>query len=484
MKEPMIIQGGMGVAVSNWQLARAVSKEGQLGVVSGTALDNVMARRLQLGDLDGAIRRGLEGFPNQEIVRRILARYYVPGGKAPEASFKSVPLYSLRPAKELVELTLVGNFVEVFLAKEGHSGKVGVNYLEKIQLPTLPSLYGAMLAGVDYVLMGAGIPRTIPGILDQLAAHQEVSMKVNVHGAAVEDDFRVTFRPSDFIPDPSGPLKRPKFIAIVSSEVLATTLAKKSSGHVDGFVIEGPTAGGHNAPPRGALTLDEKGEPIYGPKDEVDKSTFVKLGRPFWLAGSYADPKKVKEALAQGASGVQVGTVFAYCEESGLTHEIKKKVLEEVREGKAEVFTDPKASPTGFPFKIVNVPGSIAEKNEYEARPRLCDLGYLRVLYKRKDGTVGYRCPGEPEEVYLQKEGDPTEMPGRKCICNGLMASIGYAQHQRDGYVERPLVTSGNDLYKVIEFLKGDKLSYSAADVIHYLLGLVSFDVPMAVAGG
>ena len=44
---PPIIQGGMGVGISDWRLARAVSLRGQLGVVSGTALDTVMVRRLQ-----------------------------------------------------------------------------------------------------------------------------------------------------------------------------------------------------------------------------------------------------------------------------------------------------------------------------------------------------------------------------------------------------------------------------------------------------
>lgn len=39
---------------------------------------------------------------------------------------------------------------------------VGLNLLEKIQIPTLPSLYGAMLAGVDYILMGAGFPDAFP----------------------------------------------------------------------------------------------------------------------------------------------------------------------------------------------------------------------------------------------------------------------------------------------------------------------------------
>ena len=43
----------MGVGVSNWRLAQAVSKLGQLGVVSGTAIDQVLVRRLADGDKGG-----------------------------------------------------------------------------------------------------------------------------------------------------------------------------------------------------------------------------------------------------------------------------------------------------------------------------------------------------------------------------------------------------------------------------------------------
>jgi nitronate monooxygenase len=471
MNEPMIVQGGMGVGVSNWKLARAVALLGQLGVVSGTALENVMARRLQLGDRDGAMRWALERFPGKGIAQRILKRYFIDGGKPEGIPFKNVPMFSLNPPQELLELTVAANFAEVFLAKENHKERVGINYLEKIQLPTLPSLYGALLAGVDYVFMGAGIPRAIPAILDKLVSRQEVALKINVQGASSEDDFHATFDPKIIMIPPGRQLKRPKFIAIVSSEVLAITLAKKSTGRVDGFVIEGPTAGGHNAPPRGPLRLNEKGEPVYGPKDKVDEAAFRKLGLPFWLAGSYADPKKLKEALAQGAAGIQVGTVFAYCEESGLDETIKRKVFEKALRGSLEVFTDPVASPTGFPFKVVQLEGTLSEKEEYEARPRICDLGYLRTVFKRKDGSVGYRCPGEPVSSYLQKEGKEEDTKGKKCVCNGLMAGIGLAQEQEDGYKEKPLVTSGDDLSRIVTFLKGDKLSYSAADVLRYLLG-------------
>jgi nitronate monooxygenase len=224
--------------------------------------------------------------------------------------------------------------------------------------------------------------------------------------------------------------------------------------------------------------VNEKGEPVYGPKDKVDTAAFRKLGLPFWLAGSYADPNKLKEALAQGATGIQVGTVFAYCEESGLMDRIKKRVFAKALRGKEEVFTDPVASPTGFPFKVVRLEGTQSEAQEYKDRPRLCDLGYLRTAYKRKDGSVGYRCPGEPVETYLQKEGKLEDTVGRKCVCNGLMASIKLAQAQRNGYLEKPLVTSGDDLSRIVSFLKGKKFSYSAADVIEYLLNSMSFPSP------
>jgi len=69
-------------------------------------------------------------------------------------------MWTAAPTRRGQELAVVAGFVEVFLAKEGHRGLVGINFLEKIQLPTPATLYGALLAGVDYVLVGAGIPRT------------------------------------------------------------------------------------------------------------------------------------------------------------------------------------------------------------------------------------------------------------------------------------------------------------------------------------
>jgi nitronate monooxygenase len=256
MSYPKIIQGGMGAGVSGWRLARAVSESGQLGVVSGTALALIFVRNLQLGDPGGELRHALKHFPIPGVAERLIADYFIPGGKPPGEPFKLPSMPVLRPTVASVELTVAANFTEVFLAREGHSGLIGINLLEKIQLPTLPSLFGAILAGVDYVLMGAGIPRAIPGVLDRLAEGKPVDLKIDVEGAGTDEEFLSSFDPAAFGHGHLPKLKRPRFLGIVASATLAIALARKASGKVDGFVVEGPTAGGHNAPPRGGMQLN------------------------------------------------------------------------------------------------------------------------------------------------------------------------------------------------------------------------------------
>ena len=461
----------MGTGVSNWRLARTVSQLGQLGVVSGTAIDVIVARRLQEGDPGGHLRRAFDQFPFPEIAKRVWEQHFIPGGKAPSDPFRPLPLLNHPPLRSQVERLVVANFAEVYLAREGHSGAIGINYLQKVQLPTLPSIFGALLAGVDYVLMGAGIPMAIPGVLDQLAAGQPARLKIEVEGTEPGDEFVSTFDPVDFCGGTVPPLRRPKFLAIISSYVLALTLARKASGRVDGFVVEGPTAGGHNAPPRGALQLNDRGEPVYGDRDVPDLEKIRDLGLPFWLAGSYATPERLTEARQTGAAGIQVGTAFAFCDESGVEPGLKSRVLDSVRNGTLDVFTDPLASPTGFPFKVARLEGTLGEDATYVDRHRICDLGYLRRPFRKAPGELGYRCPGEPEDHFVRKGGHCEETEGRKCICNGLMATIGLGQIQSDGTPEPALITTGDDVAGLTRFLHEGANHYSAADVVHHLLG-------------
>jgi nitronate monooxygenase len=468
---PLIIQGGMGVAVSGWRLAQAVSSLGQLGLVSGTALDRVMVRRLQGGDAGGHIRRALDHFPFRDMAERAWSTYHVEGGLADGATYANPRMHAKNTPRDLAELCMLSNFVEVWLAKEGHAHPVGINYLEKIQPPHLVSMYGAMLAGVDYVVMGAGIPMRIPGALDAFVNHDTATYPLTVTGAREDDDTTMTFTPRDYMECDLPSLTRPMFLPIVASNVLAVAMVKKANGRVDGFVIEGPTAGGHNAPPRGKLQLNDAGEPVYGERDIVDLARMRDLGLPFWLAGGCGQPEQLRDALDEGAAGIQVGTAFAYSVESGMREDYKQAVLQQVAAGTARVFTDPLASPSGFPFKVVQLVDTVSDASIYQARPRVCDLGYLREAYRTPEGTIDFRCAGEPVNVFVSKGGDIAETQGRKCICNALIATMGHPQARSGGrLIEAGIVTSGDDLGNLTRFMPEGGTAYHAADVIRILL--------------
>jgi nitronate monooxygenase len=406
------------------------------------------------------------------MAQRIWDEYYIPGGKAATVPYALPPMHQRRDVRKVVELCIVSNFVEVYLARDGHKNPVGINFLEKVQMPHLASIFGAMLAGVGYVLMGAGIPLHIPGVLDALASLRPAHYNLAVTGASQDQDTAMNFDPADYVQGPLPLLDRPKFLAIVSSNTLATTMLRRATGRVDGLVIESPIAGGHNAPPRGKLQLNANGEPIYGERDQVDLAGLRALGVPFWLAGGYGNAKSLRFALDQGAAGVQVGTAFAFSEESGMRPDLKNELLAQAVTNSGVVFTDPLASPTGFPFKVAILQGSYSEAAVAEARTRVCDIGLLRESYIQPNGNIGYRCSAEPVANYVAKGGKAEDTVGRKCLCNALMANIGHQQVRKDGSVEPPLITVGDDLNTVAQFLKPGRTSYSAADVVASLLSL------------
>jgi len=493
MEHPGIIQGGMGVGVSDWRLARAVSIQGALGVVSGTALDTVVARRLQQGDQGGHMQRGFAALPDRKLAGRVLATWFRPEGTAGTHDFSIIPLREVSletadrmpgyPASDATQnpgtetlnvcsiddLTVAANFVEIFLAKEGHDGLVGINYLEKVSLPNPAAIYGAMLAGVDYILMGAGIPVEIPGLLDSYARGEAGEIRIHVEGAPKEEHYVTRFNPASVLESPPLLLKRPFFLAIVSSYVLAATMATRASGRVDGIVVENQTAGGHNAPPRGVLELDAAGEPIYGPKDSVDYAKMVGLGIPFWLGGSYGMPNSLTASKTEGAAGIQVGTLFAFCRESGILPELKKRFLETVEAGKALVFTHPDASPTGYPFKIGILQNTLSELTEFLSRKRVCNMGLLREPYQSADGKIGYRCPAEPEAAFAAKGGNNLRSPNARCLCNALLANIGLGMAYAGGRLEKPLLTVGKHLDSLRQLIQKFGTDYTAIDVLHFL---------------
>ena len=457
----------MGIGVSSAPMASAVANTGQLGVVSGTAIDSVLARKLQDGDPSGEIRWALSKFPDQESVAEVLERFFVPGGRADDKSYLDVPKLSLSPTPFASKMLVVANFVEVTLAKRYTDGLIGINFLEKIQLATPASVYGAILADVDFILMGAGIPADIPQLITDLLSGEKVQFKIKVEGA--DNAHLLSFDPT-LIKNVDFPsLNRPNFLAIVSSHILANYLARDEATRPDGFVIEGPTAGGHNAPPRSKEHIAEDGQVTFSEKDMADIEKVKAVGLPFWLAGGFGTPEKVKEAIELGAVGVQVGSLFALAKESGITDDLREAVLAEITQGTLEVRTEPKTSATGFPFKVVEINGTATDPEVYDARDRKCDLGYLRSPFLRPDGGVGYRCSGEPIKTFEFKGGAVGEAENVKCLCNALMANIGLGQVRWGTYHEPALLTLGSDLSGAAQLSEMHSGCWSSANVIEYL---------------
>lgn len=467
---PSIIQGGMGVGVSSWRLARRVAELGAFGVVSGTALDTVVARELQDGDPHDRLRV-LATYPDAEIVDWMRDTFYVEGGIAEGTPYRLLPIHRFTPTNRSQRVLSAATYSEVMLAKEGHDGLIGINLLAKLKRYTLPCLYGAMLAGVDAVMMGAGIPVEEAEQLPKLAAGEPARLRLEVDSALAPDakgPFYYTLDPADLVPQPKS-LTCPAFFPIVSSDLLAAILAKKlPTGLVAGWIVEGPTAGGHNAPPRNK-GIDAEGNPTYDARDVADLDRIAALGLPFWLAGGYGTPDRLAEALALGAAGIQVGSLFSLADESGYAAAEKAALVEGLHRGSLAVRTDGRASGTGFPFKVVAMPGTLGQPERLAARQRICDLGYLQQAYVDPKGRVKGRCPAEPVEDYVRKGGHADEVERRACLCNGLLANIGLAQTQKWG-TEEPLFTAGDDLVN-LPLGSVEHPHFSAGDVLAYLRG-------------
>lgn len=467
---PSIIQGGMGIGVSNWKLAQRVAELGAFGVVSGTALDSVLVRELQDGDPHGRLAV-LATYPDQDIVAYLKERFFMPEGKALATPYKLLPIHKFNPTLRSQRILSAASFSEVRLAKHGHQGLVGMNLLSKLKRYTLPCMYGAMLAGVDAFLMGAGIPieeaEQIPLLAQGLSARLRLDVDTS-QAPAPQDTRYYTLDPKELVAEPPV-LDVPMFFPIISSDTLARILSKKlPRERITGWIIETPIAGGHNAPPR-RKRYNEAGTPIYDERDLANLAIVAALGFPFYLAGGYGSPEKLREALACGATGIQVGSLFSLADESGYPAESKRKLIAQIHSGEIKVRTDGRVSSTGFPFKVVELEDTLGDPDFFKQRTRICDLGYLQQAFVDGKGQLQARCPAEPVDLYTKKGGEASATEGRGCLCNGLMANIGLAQNQKWG-LEQQLFTAGDEL---LNLPLGSEAApcYSAEDVLRYLRG-------------
>lgn len=328
----------MGVGISLFPLASAVSREGGLGIISSAGLDRIVSKR-----------KG----------KRV---------NSYEAAFE-----------------------EVSFAREAGGKHVGMNIMVALARDYRESVKGAIDAGADVIISGAGLPLDLPLI---------------------------------------HPSKDTALIPIVSSARALEIVCRKwekAGRRPDAAVLEGPLAGGHLG-----FRIEEldKGSNRLENLLPAVKDIALKHGDfPVIVAGGIYSHSDIARFLRMGASGVQMGTRFLATVESGASHEYKQAVVD-AKEEDIIVAQSP-GSPCGLPFRVIRQSPMFVSALKRLRAPK-CDKGY--VLQKDPSGKFT-RCAAK------QDNGDYF------CICNGLLSSAGYDP------VEEPLFTAGTNACRIDKIL-------------------------------
>jgi nitronate monooxygenase len=338
-----VVQGGMGVGVSLHPLASAVAREGGLGIVSSACLDRLVSKR---------------------------------SGKKFD---------SYQAARE-----------EVSLAKAS-GGFAGINIMCALVKDYEASVRGALDAGADAIISGAGLPLSLPAI------------------------------------QPPGDTA---LIPIVSSSRALELICRKWDKlkyRPDAVVLEGPLAGGHLGFRIDQVDLESNTlENLLPPVKEMA----MRYGDfPVIVAGGIYTHEDIVRFLEMGADGVQMGTRFLATEESTASAAYKQAVLN-AKEDDIIVAHDP-GSPCGLPFRVIKQsPMYVSALNH--VRPPKCDKGY--VLLKDAEGKFT-KCPAKESNLH------------HFCICNGLLSSAGYNADK-----EEPLYTVGTNASRIDRILSVESL--------------------------
>ncbi len=329
-----IVQGGMGVGVSLHPLAKAVAREGGLGIVSSACLDRLVSKRIG----------------------------------------KKVNTYEAA-------------YEEVSLAK-AEKGFAGINIMGALAKDFNDSVKGAIDAGADAIISGAGLPLSLPAI---------------------------------------QPPKDTALIPIVSSARALEIICKKweKLGYrPDAVVLEGPLAGGHLGFRIDQVELESNRLENLLP---LVKDMAKKFGDfPVIVAGGIFTHKDIVQFMSKGADGVQMGTRFLATDESSATETYKQAVV--LAKEEDIVVAHRPGSPCGLPFRVIKQSPMYVSSLKRLRKPK-CDKGY--VLMKDAEGKFTV-CPAkEDNKDYF-------------CICNGLLSSAGFNPVE-----EEPLYTVGTNASRV-----------------------------------
>jgi nitronate monooxygenase len=345
-----IVQGGMGVGISLYELASAVGKEGGIGTVSSAALDQLVARRLK------------------------------------------------RDRMDLVEATAI----EIADTKKD-ADVAAINIMCALFSSYNKSVEGAIKGGVDVIISGAGLPTSLPSLVEKITGKKD-------HGI--------------------------NLVPIVSSDRALEIICKKWSAQgyrPDAVVLEGPKAGGHlgwnynQVKDAGENFLREYDlfEKLFGPVMDVAAKYPNDFGPiPVIVAGGIYSHEDIVDALKRGAAGVQMGTRFAVTDESGGSAVFKNSILNSKKED-IVVATEDWGSPCKLPFRYIKT-SPLALKERKGNSFCICTTLMKSAGIDNSDKLGAQYPPKCPEQYVL--------LPGKVCPANGAVDYTELATCGSEGY--------------------------------------------------
>ncbi|MBR9690530.1 nitronate monooxygenase [Candidatus Woesearchaeota archaeon] len=354
-----IFQKGMGAGISLYELATAVGKEDGVGTISSVGLDQFTSKRI--------------------------------GEK----------LNQKDATKKEIEDT----------KKDG--GIAAINIMVALRNHYRPSVEGAVEGGVNIIVSGAGLPKNLPGIVNEI-------LDTNNH--------KINLMPK---------------VSSVDVAKLITKLWEKKYGYIpNGFVLEGPLAGGHLA-----WKNEELSDPDFYKKNSLE-NLFYELKEfaqdiPIIPAGGIYTHEDAVRYLDAGAVAVGFATIFAPTKESSASKGFKDAYINST-EDDIIITTKNWGSPFGYPFRVIR---SSPLVQEWESHP----------------------------ERWINKE-NPDSDERSYCICSNLLGTADIdktkllekgkiSKHCSEGYALRPdgtcpafgnvnynkLVTAGTNAVRVSE---------------------------------
>lgn len=275
------------------------------------------------------------------------------------------------------------------------TGVIGLNVMVAVQKDYEDSIRAGVDMKIDFISIGAGLIGNLP-VIDH---SHKTAIAVIVSSAKAANIVVYRFEKNKW---------------------------RDQGYELAAFIVEGPLAGGHLG-----FSIDQINKPEFQLEvivPEVKKIAQANGGIPVIAAGGIYTRDDILNIMALGADGVQMATRFLVTEESDGSDSYKLAVIETTKP--EEIIVSP-GSPCGLPFRVLaNSP--MYQTHLKLGRPPHCDKGYLL----RKDANGNFTICGakDSNEKFF-------------CICNGLLASVGYNSNPQ----EENLYTAGANAWRITE---------------------------------